>query len=85
MAELQFDPIPTTAEELVVRWAQRDAEYAKRKPQLSAEEAVNVREARAWEAGRLANVKDRARMYARAKTWAPPSPEGYGSMKDWIE
>lgn len=80
----EFQPVPITAEELAIRWAQRDAEYAKQ-GFLDMAQAQVVREARMREAGMLPDVTERARMFARAQTWTPPVGDSYGSMKDWLE
>lgn len=84
MATEDLPPIPTTAEELVVRWAQRDAEYAKSRRFLDPDTAAAVRLSRMREASLLPNVKERARLYVLAQTWWPPVNPDYGSMKDWL-
>lgn len=80
-----FPEVPVTADELTVRWATRDAEYAKSRTPLDPETVATIRSTRMREAGRLPNVKDRARMHARAQAWAPPSHQEYGSLKEWLE
>lgn len=75
---------PETAADMLARWAQRDAEYAKRRAPLSVDEIEAIIMGRAREAGRLP-VADRARMFGKAKTWDPPKPPDYGSMKDWLD
>lgn len=84
MDEDRFQPIPETAEEMAVRWAQRDAEYAKMRPAPSSDMVAAVRDARKREANRLP-VADRARMWTRANNWVPPVNPDFGSMKDFLE
>lgn len=84
MDEDRFQPIPKTAEQMAVRWAQRDAEYAKMRPAMSPDMVAAVRDARKREAARLP-VADRARMWTRANQWLPPVNPDYGSMKDFLE
>lgn len=84
MDEDKFQPIPETAEEMAVRWAQRDAEYAKMRPALAPDMVAAVRDARKREAIRLP-VADRARMWTRANQWLPPVNPEFGSIKDFLE
>lgn len=79
------NPAPETADEMVARWAQRDAEYAKRRIAMDAAEAEAIRAGRRREAGMLPVVGDRARMWARADTWQPPHHDEFGSIKDWLD
>lgn len=83
MEETEFPP-PETADEMVVRWAHRDAEYAKRRAPLTREEVAAIVAARTREASRLP-VPDRARMFGKARTWAPPVNPEFGGLKDWLD
>lgn len=84
MSESEFPVTPETADQMIVRWAQRDAEYAKQRTPLDPMTVFAIRAGRQREAGRLP-VADRARMWRRAETWAPPVNPEYGSIKDWLE
>lgn len=77
-----FPPVPVTAEQLAAKWARSDALYVGQ--QLDPSTIANIRNERMKEAGRLPNVDERARMYARAQTWAAPLPAEFGSLKDWL-
>lgn len=77
-------PVPVTADELVARWAQRDAEYVKT-PNIDPDMAAVIRQGRMREASMLPNVAERARLYARAATWTPPVPPAYGTLRDWLD
>lgn len=79
-----FPPVPVTAEALAVRWAQRDAEYAKRRLPLDPDAEASVRYMRMEEANRLPDKGERGRMWLRAKAWEAPRHADYGSMKDWL-
>jgi len=81
----EFQPVPDNAIELAIRWAQRDAEYAKQRRPLDSDIADTIRKARMAEAARLPDVTERARMYARAETWEPPKHQEYGSVKEWLK
>ncbi len=83
MSESDFPEVPVTAAELAVRWAQRDAEYAKMRPGLSPDAENAVREGRKREAIFLPRA-DRARMWRQAQAWVAPKHEDFGSMKDWL-
>ncbi len=80
----QVPAVPETAEELVIRWAKRDAEYAKQRP-LNADVVVAIRAARKREAWFIADVGERARLWARAETWTPPARPEFGSLHSWLE
>lgn len=84
MNESEFPEVPETAAQLIVRWAQRDAEYAKQRTPLDSNVIASIRWARKSEAGRLP-VGDRARMWRRAETWTPPVNSEFGSIRDWLE
>lgn len=77
-------PVPVTADELVARWALRDAGYAKAL-NIDPEMAAGIRQGRMREASLLSNLADRARLYARAETWTPPKPPTFGSLRDWLD
>ena len=83
MTDTEFPVIPDTAEALAMRWAIRDAEYAK-KPPMSLEMREAVRGARMREAGLLPHPLERAGMWARAQAWSPPLSADFGSMKDFL-
>jgi hypothetical protein len=85
MSESDFPEVPQTADELLARWASRDAEYAKSRKPLDPEFAEAVRQGRIREAAHLPNPAERARMYGKAVTWAPPTNAEFGSMKDFLE
>jgi len=80
----EFPEVPQTAEAMATRWAQRDAEYAKLRLPLDDLTVETIRMTRMEEAGRLPNVKERGRMFARAKTWTPPMHADFGSLRDWV-
>lgn len=82
--ETSFQPTPDTAEELTIRWTNRDAEYAKSRLPMDPEKAESIRQARMAEANRLPIVRERGRMFARAKSWVPPVHADYGSLRDYI-
>ena len=78
-----FPAVPVTAEELAAKWARSDALYTGQ--HLGPEAIACVRDQRMKEAGRLPNVGERARMFAKAKTWDAPKSQDYGSMRDWLD
>lgn len=84
MASNQFPVVPETADALVARWAERDAEYAKNRTPMDPEQAEVIRLTRMQEASRLPNVRERGRMYSRAKAWTPPLHPDFGSLRDWM-
>lgn len=75
---------PVTLDEMIVRWATRDAEYAKQRTPMSPEEAAAVRHMRMREANTLP-PDERARAWARANAWQPPVHQEFGQLKDWVE
>lgn len=75
---------PADADELLSRWAVRDAEYAKRRTPLEPEMAESVRMMRMQEANRLPKIGERGWMFARAKAWVPPTHPDFGSLRDWL-
>jgi hypothetical protein len=77
-------PAPVTGAELIARWAQRDAEYAKQTPAMDPGLAEVIRQGRMREANQLPDVKERGQLFARAKTWAPPVHADFGSLLDWL-
>lgn len=84
MKDTEFPAVPKTADEMLYRWAERDAEYAKSKVAMPPEQAAGIREGRMQEANRLPQVKDRGFMYTRAKAWVPPVPQDFGGLRDWL-
>ena len=84
MLETEFPEVPETAEQMAVRWAQRDAEYAKQRKPLAPDLINAIIAGRQREAGRLP-MADRARMFTRATTWAPPVNPEFGGLKDWLD
>jgi len=76
--------IPRTADDLAVRWAERDALYATQQPGLLEPAAKAVRLGRMDEARRLPRA-DRARMFTKAMTWTPPHHPDFGSLHSWLE
>lgn len=84
MSESEFPQTPETADQMVARWAERDAEYAKSRTPMAPSTIIAIRAGRQREVGMLP-MSDRARMWARVKTWQPPVHPEFGSMKDWLE
>ena len=84
MSESDFPKVPQTADELIARWAARDAEYAKARRGMDHEFEQAIRQGRMREAG-LLPVPERARAYGRAQVWVAPVNPEFGSMKDWLE
>jgi hypothetical protein len=85
VGQYKFAPVPTTADELTAQWAERDSQYARRRPGLTGEEAEAVRHMRKAEAAMLVNPFERARMWGRANTWVAPVHTDFGSIKDWLD
>jgi hypothetical protein len=85
VSESEFPEVPQTAEEMAARWAARDAEYAKARLPMALGTVMVIRDTRMREANQLPNIKERGRMYARAKGWEPPVHQDFGSMRDWVE
>jgi hypothetical protein len=83
-SESEFPEVPDTAETLTAKWARSDAAYAERRLPLDPLSVESIRMMRMQEANQLPNIKERGRMYARAKTWEPPVHPDYGSMRDWM-
>jgi hypothetical protein len=81
----EFAPVPETADQMIVRWATRDAEYAKARVPMDEAQADAIRHMRKREASLLPVPRERARMYARAATWEPPKHQEFGDIKEWIE
>ena len=79
-----FEPDPKTGDELAVKWATRDAEYAKLRTPMDYETVEAIRAQRKREAGMLPAVADRARMWARAEVWQPPKHDEFGGLEDWL-
>lgn len=84
MTDNEMPAVPVTGPELAARWAERDAQYAKRRTPLTQDEAIAVQLGRMREADFLP-VAERARMFAKAQCWVPPVHPEFGSMKDWLE
>lgn len=84
MSQSEFPEVPETADQMVARWAERDAEYAKRSQLLAPDAVAAIKAGRMREAGTLP-VGDRARMWAKVQTWSAPRHPDFGSMKDWLE
>lgn len=83
--QTETHPIPDTAEALVVRWASRDNEYAKRTAPMMEDQIASIRSGRMREANLLPNVTERAAMWGRAMAWMPPPRADYGGLHSWIE
>lgn len=82
--ENEMPAVPKTEDELILRWAQRDAEYAKSRPGLAPGSIAAVQQGRMREVSRMPRDM-RARLFARVKTWVPPVHPEFGSMKDFLE
>lgn len=82
--ETTFPEVPDTADALTLRWSTRDAEYAKVRLPMDEAMAESIRQARMAEANRLPEVRERGRMFARAKSWSPPAHAEYGSLRDYL-
>jgi hypothetical protein len=82
--DAQMPEVPQTADALAVRWAERDAEYAKARVSMTDEAAEAIRMMRMREANHLPRVGERGRMFARAKGWVPPVHPDFGGMRDWL-
>jgi hypothetical protein len=83
MTESEFPEVPETADQMVARWAERDAAYAKLRTPMAPDAVAAIRTGRMREAS-LLPVADRARMWAKVQTWQPPVHPDFGSMKDWL-
>lgn len=81
----QFPAAPVTLDEMIVRWAQRDAEYAKQRTTMAPEQAASIRHMRMQEAGRLPNTAERAKAWARANAWVPPTHQEFGDLREWVQ
>jgi hypothetical protein len=81
----KYTESPVTLDDLIVRWAQRDAEYAKEPAMMDPFMADVIRQGRMLEAANLPAVSQRAQAYARAQTWTPPVPQNFGGLHEWIE
>lgn len=75
---------PENLNEMIVRWAQRDAEYAKSRTPMDPDMAASVRSMRMREANTLP-PEDRAIAWSRAKSWVPPTHQEFGELKEWVE
>lgn len=80
----EFPEAPVTLDALIVRWASRDAEYAKDRTPMSPEMAASVRHMRMQEVNTLPPA-DRAQAWARAQAWVPPTHQEFGDLKEWVE
>lgn len=80
----QMPEAPVTLDEMIVRWAARDAEYAKARTPMSPDMAAAVRHMRLREVNTLP-PEDRARAWAKANSWLPPEHQEFGSLKEWVE
>lgn len=83
MQEPEYPPVPVTGDELIARWALRDASYARMAP-MNSEQEDAIRQGRSREANDLPDVTERASMWVRAQTWSPPRHADYGSLKDFL-
>lgn len=81
----QFPAAPVTLDDLIVRWAQRDAEYAKQRTPMAPDMAASVRAARMKEASSLPDIKERAAAWARANAWVPPTHQEFGDLREWVQ
>lgn len=79
-----FVEVPTTADDMMARWADRDVQYAKARIPMPPEQADAVRFMRMQEANQLPNIKERGRMFARAKGWVTPTHQEFGSLREWM-
>lgn len=74
----------TTGEELSLRWAMRDAQYAESETPMTPAQESLVRETRKWEANMLPDLGERSRAFNEARMWEPPEA-GEFTLKDWLE
>lgn len=75
---------PATLDDMIVRWAARDAEYAKSRTPMDPDQAAAVRHMRMREVNDLP-PGERAAAWARANAWVPPTHQEFGSLKEWVE
>lgn len=84
MDEDEFPPVPRTPNDLIARWAVRDAVYAKMRPGLSSEMVETIRAARMKEVNKLPRDL-RGKMWTRVKFWRAPVHPDFGSLRDYIK